>query len=210
MFVLTVGSSFTALAQSGPSIIEVGKIDVNAKLAPPITVNNIVKSSNPNAGEWTSITVRFRVKGVAKKANALDDGTWLNKVSITWKGLFQARDGKYKKTQKVVTYENITNGDYYATILVSPDVVNRYLGGVKNVHKALSVYAVFKVDGKTQLNTKFYVQSGKRQKSLMKGFKETSFDSENLDSVEGIFTSKDDSPWLGTQSQIFPKISNKK
>ena len=67
MFVLTVGSSFTALAQSGPSIIEVGKIDVNAKLAPPITVNNIVKSSNPNAGEWTSITVRFRVKGVAKK-----------------------------------------------------------------------------------------------------------------------------------------------
>ena len=124
--------------------------------------------------------------------------------------MFQARDGKYKKTQKVVTYENITNGDYYATILVSPDVVNRYLGGVKNVHKALSVYAVFKVDGKTQLNTKFYVQSGKRQKSLMKGFKETSFDSENLDSVEGIFTSKDDSPWLGTQSQIFPKISNKK
>ena len=206
---LMLGVSSSVVAQSGPSVIKILKVDVNNKLAPPITVNNIVKSSSPSSGEWTAITVRFKVEGVSKKANALDDGTWLDKVSISWKGLFKARDGKYKKTQKAVKYESLTNGEYYATILVDPSSVNRYLGGVKGA-KDLSVYAVFKVDGKTQLDTKIYVQNGKRQRALASGFTERVFDSENLDSVDGVFMSKDESPWAGAQWQVFPKISKQK
>lgn len=204
------GGVSNVMAQSSPSVVKILKVDVNSKLAPPITVNNIVKSSSPSSGEWTSVTVRFKVEGVAKKANALDDGSWLDKVSISWKGLFKARDGKYKKTQREVKYESLTNGEYFATILIDPSVVNRYLGGPKNVSKNLSIYAVFKVDGKTQLDTKIYVQNGKRQRALAQGFNERVFDSENLDTVEGIFMSKDMSPWAATQWQVFPKISNKK
>jgi len=207
---LAFGGFSNLMAQSGPSVVKILKVDVNSKLAPPITVNNIVKSSSPSSGEWTAVTVRFKIDGVAKKGNALDDGTWLDKVSISWRGLFKARDGKYKKTHKEVKYESLTNGEYYATILIDPSAVNRYLGGPKNVAKSLSMYAVFKVDGKTQLDTKIYVQNGKRQRSLSTGFTERAFDSENFDSVEGLFMSKDESPWAGTQWQVFPKISNKK
>ena len=89
-------------------------------LATPITVNNIIKASSKARGEWLAVTIKFKVNNFSGKSNALDDGKWIDKMTITWKGLFKARDNKYRKTMKVVDYESVTDGEYYATILLIP------------------------------------------------------------------------------------------
>ena len=198
------------LAAQGSEVIQIGGVNIDNKLATPITVNNIVKSSSKAKGEWLAVTVKFKVNDFAGKPNALDDGKWIDKMSITWKGLFQGRDQKYKRTQKVVNYESVTAGEYYATILVDPHTVNRYLGGQKNASKNLALYAVFKINGKTQMGSKIYIQGGKRVKAFSAPIGEKSFDAEALDSVDGILMSKAESPWVATQTDIFPKISIKK
>ena len=149
-------SGVNVVAQ-GSDLIQVGGVNINNKLSTPITVNNIVKSASKSKGEWLAVTIKFKVNDFPGKANALDDGKWIDKMSITWKGLFQGRDKKYKRTQKVVNYESVSAGEYYATILVDPQTVNRYLGGQKDASKNLALYAVFKINGKTQLDSKIYI-----------------------------------------------------
>ena len=153
-FIAIAFSGFNLAAQ-GSEVIQIGGVNIDTKLATPITVNNIVKSSSKAKGEWLAVTVKFKVNDFAGKPNALDDGKWIDKMSITWKGLFQGRDQQYKRTQKVVNYESVTAGEYYATILVDPQTVNRYLGGQKNASKNLALYAILRLMARLKWGAKF-------------------------------------------------------
>ncbi len=73
-------------------LIEVVGVNFNSKLTTPRVVNPRIVSSSSGNTYWTAITIKFKVKDFAAKPTALDNGKWIDKASIVWRGLYKAKD----------------------------------------------------------------------------------------------------------------------
>ena len=203
-FVAMLLVSSSLVAQKNANVIEIMGVDFEEKLSTPQTTD-VPIFSQTQSDKWASFTLKFKVTISGAKASVKDDGKWLDDVTLEWRGLTKP-GAKWLKFAKDVKYRNVGEGIFYATVLIDPITLKRYLDEGKALKKDFVMMATFKVGSTSQTKGRVFIDKGRLVKKLPKPITAAAFTKEGLEELSHLLKDRSETPWAQNQFGIFPEI----
>lgn len=209
-------------AQSTPKFqIELKKLEIRNDVDSPRYPDQIDKGSQQQAKEWTVLFARYIIKfdKTAKPApGALDNGMWLNTLSVDWKFLYKPEKAanlaqNYIKFGEEVKYANLEDGEHTALIFIDPKILKRYFDEGKNIKKDLHIKVSFKADGlrqKLKIGNNLYDAAFMSEGKLVKKVPESmvqAFENDRIKTLPNVVRPRNKTPFSVIQFDQFDTIA---
>ncbi|MCM8540501.1 MAG: hypothetical protein NE328_09520 [Lentisphaeraceae bacterium] len=198
-------------------VVTVTDVEVRNNVRSPDSPSPIDNKRSGNPKKWAVIFVDYTVEFPNKKAVkvGLDDGLWLNNVSVTWDFLYKPAkmDNKiqnYIRFNKTVEYIDIKQGKHTALMFINPVILERYFNEGKSIKKDLILKFSLKANGFTEPKGTVYYAEGKVVKAKDTATYVKSFAYEGFKTMPGVLMSRDESPFKNIQYDIFDQIKAEK
>ena len=194
-------------------VVTVTDVEVRNNVRSPDSPSPIDNKRSGNPKKWAVIFVDYTVEFPGKKPRkvGLDDGLWLDKVSVTWDFLYKPAklDNKiqnYIRFNKDVEYINVKQGKHTALMFINPVILDRYFDEGKSIKKDLIMKFSLKANGFTEPKGTAYFAKGKLVKPKDTGTYVKSFAYEGFKTMPGVLMSRDESPFKNIQYDLFNQI----
>ena len=210
-------------AQSTPKFqIELKKLEIRNDVDSPRFPDQIDKGGVQTAKKWTVLFARYTIefdKATRPVAGALDNGKWLNTLSVDWKFLYKPekapadRAESYIKFGEEIKYANLEEGEHTALIFIDPKILKRYFEEGRNIKKDLHIRLSFKAEGlkqKLKIGTNLYDAAFMSGGKLIKKVPPTTinaFENDRIKTLPNVVRPRNKTPFSVIQFDNFDTIA---
>ena len=209
---LTTPSMYAQVSKEPKVEITVDSLELKELANPDTGVDRIAKVNG--ISKWQTLVVEYSVKITpvpgAKDPKAIDNGLWLDDVSVTWSAIAPGfAKGTYFRSSFSENYRGVKEGKNHACCLIHPKDVERYFNEGKNL-KDLVVDFQLRVNGVSKLIEKgkpapVYLVGGHKSDKLPIGYTKEVFTKEGMTEVKNLLLSREQTPWEHAQQDVFPR-----
>lgn len=198
-------------------VVAVTDVRVENNVRSPDFPSQIDNKKAVNPKQWTVVFVDYTVEFPNKKASkvGLDDGLWLDTVSVQWEFLYKPKKApnkieSYIRFDKAVKYTNVKKGKHTALMFFDPIVLERFFDAGKSVKKDLIMKFSLKANGYKEPKGTVYYSSGKIAKSKDVAKLNGWFEFDRFKRMENIAKSRNETPFKNIQYDLYNPIQPEK
>ena len=195
-------------------VVTVKDIEVRNNVRSPDAPTPIDNKRSSGQRKWAVVFVDYKVDFPNKKASktGLDDGLWLDKLSVQWDFLYKPAKApnklnNYIRFEKEVNYVNVKAGEHTALMFFDPVILERYFDKGKSIQKDIKIRFSIKANGYKESKGTLFYSEGKMLKSVkdMQSLNKA-FEFDGFKSMNNIIMDRSESPFRNIQYDLFNTI----
>ena len=198
-------------------IVTVTNVRVENNVRSPDFPSQIDNKKAGNPKQWSVVFVDYTVDFPGKKASrtGLDDGLWLDTVSVKWDFLYKPKKAvnkieSYIRFEKAVKYANVKKGKHTALMFFDPVILERYFDAGKSIKKDLIMKFSLKANGYKEPNGTVFYEKGKLVKAKDSKNLAAAFEFDRFKRMENIAKNRDETPFKNIQYDLYNPIQPEK